>query len=138
MKEETGAALGGRHRCDGESRFTLGQRAGLVGCEQARTRHSFDPIGGIQKIFIYNAVYLITRGMLWGNLLGIGVALFQKYTGFFSLDQATYYVSVIPMELKVWHILLLNAGTLVACVLMLLLPSFIISRITPVKAIMFR
>jgi lipoprotein-releasing system permease protein len=93
--------------------------------------------GNIQRIFLYNGGYLILRGLLWGNLLGIGLALFQHYTGFFTLDQATYYVSVVPVKIDPVMILLLNAGTLVCCMIMLLLPGFMISRITPVKAIRF-
>ncbi len=91
----------------------------------------------IQKIFLYNAVYLIGKGMLWGNILGISIELIQKYIGIFKLDPTAYYISQIPINFNLLHILLLNAGTLVCCILMLIIPSFIISRITPVKAIRF-
>jgi len=92
---------------------------------------------GIQKIFLYNASYLIGKGLLYGNILGIGIALIQHYFGIFKLDQTTYYVSVIPIHLNLLSILLLNLGTLVSCLLMMILPSFIVSKITPVKAIRF-
>ncbi len=91
----------------------------------------------IQKIFLYNAVYLIGKGLFWGNILGIGVALVQQHFGLFTLDAKTYYISVIPISLSFVNILLLNVGTLVCCLLMLILPSFFVSRITPVKAIRF-
>jgi lipoprotein-releasing system permease protein len=91
----------------------------------------------IQKIFLYNAMYLVGKGLFWGNILGIGIALLQQQFGVFTLDPKTYYVSVVPVELDVMNIILLNVGTLVSCVLMLLLPSFIVSKITPVKAIRF-
>jgi lipoprotein-releasing system permease protein len=91
----------------------------------------------IQKIFLYNAVYLIGKGLLWGNVIGIGIAFFQKYFGVLKLDQATYYVSVIPISINLFSIILLNLGTLLACLLMLIIPSFIVSKITPVKAIRF-
>lgn len=91
----------------------------------------------IQKIFLYNAAYLIGKGLLWGNSIGLLLALFQQYFGVFKLDQATYYVSVIPININLFHILLLNAGTLFSCLIMLIVPSFIISKITPVKAIRF-
>jgi lipoprotein-releasing system permease protein len=91
----------------------------------------------IRKIFLYNSFYLIGKGLLWGNVLGIGLALFQQYTGFFELDQTQYYVSVIPVKLSLLNVVLLNLGTIVVCVLMLLLPSLIVARITPVKAIRF-
>ena len=93
--------------------------------------------GSIQKIFLYNAVYLIGKGMLWGNIVGIAIALVQQYFGVFKLDPSTYYISQIPINLTLMHILLLNAGTLLCCVLMLIIPSFIISKITPVKAIRY-
>lgn len=91
----------------------------------------------IQKVFLYNAAYLIGKGMLWGNIIGISIALIQHYFGIFKLDQTTYYVSVVPINFNLFHVLLLNAGTLVCCLLMLIIPSFIVSRITPVKAIRF-
>ncbi len=91
----------------------------------------------IQKVFLYNAAYLIGKGLLWGNAIGIGIAFLQQHFGLFKLDEATYYVSVIPIELNWVHIILLNILTLVCCLLMLIVPSFIVSRITPVKAIRF-
>lgn len=93
--------------------------------------------GSIQKIFLYNAAYLIGKGMLWGNLIGIAICLVQKQFGIFTLPQETYYISVVPIHLAAGPILLLNAGTLLACLLMLVVPSFIVSKITPVKAIRF-
>ena len=91
----------------------------------------------IQQVFLYNAAYLIGKGLMWGNIIGLGLAFIQKYYGIFKLDEATYYVAVIPIELNWIHLVLLNIGTLVCCLLMLLIPSFIVSRITPVKAIRF-
>lgn len=91
----------------------------------------------VQKIFMYNAIYLIGKGMFWGNILGISVALIQQHFGVFSLDAKVYYISQIPINLNILDILLLNLGTLVCCVLMLIIPSFIVSKITPVKAIRF-
>jgi len=91
----------------------------------------------IQKIFLYNAAYLIGKGLLWGNFIGLGLAFIQKQYGIFKLDEATYYVAVIPIDLNWMHILLLNIGTLLCCLLMLIVPSFIVSKITPVKAIRF-
>jgi lipoprotein-releasing system permease protein len=91
----------------------------------------------IQKIFLYNAAYLIGKGLLWGNIIGISIALIQQRFGIFKLDQKTYYVSVIPININLFHILLLNIGTLLCCLIMLIIPSFIVSKITPVKAIRF-
>jgi lipoprotein-releasing system permease protein len=91
----------------------------------------------IQKVFLYNATYLIGKGLFWGNLIGIGIAFIQKYFGLFKLDEATYYVAVIPIEINWIYIVLLNLLILVCCLLMLIVPSFMVSRITPVKAIRF-
>ncbi len=93
--------------------------------------------GSVQKIFLYNSMYLIGKGMLWGNIFGIVIALVQQYCGIFKLDEKVYYISQIPINLNFWDIVLLNAGTAICCVLMLIIPSFIISKITPVKAIRF-
>ncbi|WP_407428706.1 ABC transporter permease [Arcticibacter sp.] len=92
----------------------------------------------IQKIFLQNAAYLIGFGLLLGNVLGIGLGLFQAHTHFFKLDQASYYMSFVPVELEATDILLLNAGTLVICLLVLIIPSTLVSRISPVKAITFK
>ncbi|HLN56042.1 MAG TPA: ABC transporter permease [Bacteroidales bacterium] len=91
----------------------------------------------IRKVFLYQAAWLIGKGLFWGNLIGIGLALFQQKTGIFTLDPASYYIKTIPINLSLLHILMLNAGTMVAIIIMLLVPSQLISRITPVKAIRY-
>lgn len=93
--------------------------------------------GSVRKIFLYNAMYLIGVGLFWGNLIGIGLLLLQKYGKVFPLDPNTYYVSEAPVYLSLDYVLILNAGTFLLCLLMLLIPSFIISKISPVKAIRF-
>ena len=91
----------------------------------------------IQKIFLYQGAFLIGKGLLWGNLIGIGLCLVQKYFGIVKLDPASYYVSIVPINLKVWHIVSLNVGTMLITIAILILPSTIISRIQPSKAIKF-
>lgn len=91
----------------------------------------------IRRVFIYQAAYLISKGLFWGNLIGIGLALFQLKTSFLSLDPASYYIKTVPINLNIIHILLLNAGTMAAIILMLIVPSQLVSRITPVKAIRY-
>ncbi|MGE5421276.1 MAG: ABC transporter permease [Chloroflexota bacterium] len=91
----------------------------------------------IRKVFLYQAAWLIGKGLFWGNLVGIGLALFQQKTGIFTLDPASYYIKTIPINLSLIHIFLLNAGTMTAILIMLLVPSQLISRITPVKAIRY-
>ncbi|WP_339626909.1 FtsX-like permease family protein [uncultured Winogradskyella sp.] len=91
----------------------------------------------IRKVFLYNASYLIGLGLLWGNLIGLGLLFAQKYLKLFPLNPDTYYVSEAPVYISLDYILILNIGTFVACLLMLLIPSIIISKISPVKAIRF-
>ncbi len=91
----------------------------------------------VRKIFLYNAAYLIGKGLLWGNIIGLSIALLQHHFGILKLDQTAYYVSVIPININLWHVFLLNLGTMICCLLMLLLPSLLISKITPVKAIQY-
>jgi lipoprotein-releasing system permease protein len=91
----------------------------------------------IRRVFIYQAGYLIGKGLLWGNLIGIGIAYFQLKTGILTLDPSSYYIKTVPVNLQFSHILLLNAGTMAAIIIMLLVPSQLISRITPVKAIKY-
>lgn len=91
----------------------------------------------VRKIFLYNAMYLIGVGLFWGNVTGIGLLLIQKYGKVFKLNPDTYYVNEAPVYLNWDYILILNAGTFLLCLVMLLIPSFIIAKISPVKAIRF-
>jgi lipoprotein-releasing system permease protein len=88
-------------------------------------------------VFLYQAAWLIGKGLFWGNLIGIGLAFLQLKTGMVTLDPTSYYIKTVPVNLQLTHILLLNAGTMVAILIMLLVPSKLISRITPVKAIRY-
>ena len=92
---------------------------------------------GIRKIFLYNASYLILRGLFWGNTIGLSLLLLQSYFGIVTLDPTIYYVSEAPVYISLWHVVLLNIGTLVLCLVMLLIPSYIITKISPAKAVKF-
>jgi len=91
----------------------------------------------IRRVFLYQAAYLIGKGLFWGNLIGISLAYLQLKTGIITLDPTSYYIKTVPINLELIHILLLNAGTMAAIILMLLVPSQLITRITPVKAIKY-
>lgn len=91
----------------------------------------------IRNVFLYQASWLTIKGLFWGNVIGIGLALLQLKTGLISLDPASYYLKSVPINLDLLHIILLNIGTMIAIVLMLLIPSQLIARITPVKAIRY-
>ncbi len=91
----------------------------------------------IRKIFLYQSGFLISKGLLWGNIIGVTVCLIQYFFHFIKLDQASYFLNTVPINLKVIHILLLNIGTLILTILMLLIPSQIIANISPDKSIRF-
>lgn len=91
----------------------------------------------IRRVFLFNAAYLIGVGLFWGNLFGIGFALLQQQFGFITLPQESYYLSVVPINLNMGYILMLNAGTMAVCLVSLILPSMLVTKIKPSKAIRF-
>lgn len=91
----------------------------------------------IRKIFLYVSAFLVGKGLLWGNLVGILLCLIQKYFKVITLDPGTYYVSYVPIELNIFHIILLNVGCLSVSLLMLVGPSYLVSLIRPAKSIKF-
>lgn len=91
----------------------------------------------VRKIFLYQASYLILRGMIWGNVFGIGVALLQMQFNIFPLDPAVYYLNAVPIEINWSYLLILNAFTITVCILVLIIPSYFITRIRPTEAIKF-
>jgi lipoprotein-releasing system permease protein len=91
----------------------------------------------VRKIFLYNAFYLILRGLLLGNAIGIGVLLIQKYFGVIQLNPENYYVNQAPVYFNLGYILALNLLTVGVCFLVLLIPSYIITKISPIKAIRY-
>jgi len=91
----------------------------------------------VRKVFLYNAVYLILKGLFWGNIIGLGIAFLQQKFQFISLDPNIYYMITVPINFNFMHILWLNLGTLLICWLILIIPSIIIKKIAPVKAIRF-
>ena len=93
--------------------------------------------GLLQKIFLYCSSFIIIRGLIIGNAIGLGICFFQKYTGLIQLPEDSYYVKVAPVLIDWWMILLINAGTIGICLVFLILPSLLIMRISPIKAIRF-
>jgi lipoprotein-releasing system permease protein len=91
----------------------------------------------IRKIFLYQSGFLMVKGILWGNILGLSIALIQKNFELISLDPESYYLDTVPINLNLLHIGLLNLGTILSTLLFLLLPSAIISKVSPEKAIRF-
>ena len=89
------------------------------------------------SLFLYLSVFLTSRGMLWGNVIGIALLVTQKYFEVITLNPESYYVDVVPVNINVVHILLLNIGSLIVTTLMLVIPSYLVSKISPDKTIRF-
>lgn len=91
----------------------------------------------IRKIFLYNAGYIIIRGLIWGNAIAFLIILTDKYLHIVKLNPVNYYVKNVPYHINFTQIILLNAGTLLLCLIMLIIPTIMVSKINPVKAIKF-
>lgn len=91
----------------------------------------------VRKVFLYNAFYLIIRGLFWGNLIGIAILLVQQQFGVVQLNPENYYVNQAPVYINWGYVALLNLLTVTVCFVVLLIPSYIITKISPVKAIHF-
>lgn len=91
----------------------------------------------IRKVFLWFSVFLIGKGMLWGNAIGIAFCLLQSRFNIFKLNPETYYVDTVPVSVNLWIFLLINIGTLLASVLMLLGPSYLITKINPASSMRY-
>lgn len=91
----------------------------------------------IRKIFLYHSTFLILKGMFWGNLIGLSFCAIQYHTGLIPLDPEAYYVSFVPISFNWLYIILLNVGTLIASLLMMIGPSYLITKINPAKIIRY-
>ena len=93
--------------------------------------------GAIRNIFLYQGIYLSAVGLFWGNVIGIGACLLQAHTGIITLPEESYYMSVVPINMNVLHLLLLNLGSLFISCLMLVGPSLMVARISPLRAVRY-
>ena len=93
--------------------------------------------GSLRKVFLYLATFIVGRGLVWGNFIGVSFCLIQKYTGIIKLDPENYYLETVPIQISFWHLLILNVATILLTTLMMLGPSYLASKISPVKAIRF-
>ena len=109
------------------------ERTSLIGILKALGASNWS----VRKVFLYNALHLILKGLVLGNFIGLGLAFLQKKFALFQLDPNTYYMNTIPINFDFTYILLLNIGTIIVCYLILIIPSVIITKITPIKAIRF-
>jgi len=92
----------------------------------------------IQKIFLYQGAWVTLNGILLGNIIAILLCWLQQHYGFITLPEDAYFISKAVVRLEWWHILLVDLGTFAICFLVLMIPTLIIRRIQPARAILFR
>lgn len=92
----------------------------------------------VQKIFLFNAAHVIGKGLLWGNLIGLTLLFIQEKGKFIQLDPATYFVTAVPVYLRVWDVAGLNILVFSSCLLLLWIPSMVIGKIDPTRVLRFR
>lgn len=109
------------------------ERTNMIGMLKSMGARDFS----IRKVFLYLSAFLIGQGMLWGNIIGLAFCLLQKNFNILKLDPATYYLSAVPIELNPWYVILLNVGTLIVSLIMMIAPSYLVAKITPAKSIRF-
>lgn len=91
----------------------------------------------VRHTFLWLAMFIVGKGIIWGNILGVGICIIQHFTGIIKLDPTTYYVDTVPVELSIPLWLLINACTVVICALVLVLPSFFVSNIHPARSMRY-
>lgn len=109
------------------------ERTSMIGILKSMGANNFT----IRKVFLWFSIFLIGKGMLWGNAIGLAFYFIQHWFGLFRLDPETYYMDTVPVSFNIWLFLLLNIGTLLASVMMLLGPSYLITRIHPATSIRY-
>ena len=109
------------------------ERTNMIGILKALGQNN----NSIRKIFLYVSFFLIGKGMLWGNIIGISLCLLQSHFHIIQLDPSIYYLDAVPIDLSLFSLFLLNIGTLAASMLMMLGPSYLITKIDPAKSIRF-
>lgn len=109
------------------------ERTNMIGILKALGADNFT----IRKTFLWFSVFLIGRGMILGNIIGLAFCFLQSYFQIFKLDPTNYYMDSVPVYFNIWFLLLINAGTLLSSVLMLIGPSFIIAKINPASSMRY-
>ena len=109
------------------------ERTNMIGILKALGQNNFS----IRKVFIHVSFFLITKGMFWGNVVGLALCLLQSHFHWLKLDSATYYIDFVPVDIRWFTLLLINVGSLAISLLMMLAPSYLITKIEPAKSIRF-
>ena len=109
------------------------EKSRLIGVLKAIGATNWD----IRKIFIYNSLYIISSGLLFGNLIALSFSIAQKYFNLIKLDENIYFMSYVPIKIEFFSLISINIGTIIICYLILVIPSVVISKISPAKSIKF-
>lgn len=109
------------------------ERTNMIGMLKSMGARDFS----IRKVFLYLSAFLIGQGMMWGNIIGLTFCLLQKNFQILKLDPTTYYLASVPIDLNPLYVVFLNIATLIISLLMMLGPSYLIAKITPIKSIKF-
>ena len=109
------------------------EKSRLIGVLKAIGATNWD----IRKVFIYNSLYIISSGLLFGNLIALSFSIAQKYFNLIKLDENIYFMSYVPIKIEFLSLLSINIGTIIICYLILVIPSIVISKISPAKSIKF-
>ncbi len=109
------------------------ERTNMIGILKAMGARDFS----IRKVFLYLSAFLIGQGMIWGNVFGLLLCFIQKTFHIIKLNPSIYYLSAVPIDMNVLYLILLNLGTLIVSLLMMIGPSYLVAKITPAKSIQF-
>lgn len=109
------------------------ERTNMIGVLKALGMNNIS----LRRLFLINGGMLLLKGIVYGNAFALSIGLFQHYTGIITLDQESYYLDKVPVHLAFTDIMLVNAGVLIICLLVMIIPSWIIGRIAPIRAIRY-
>jgi hypothetical protein len=109
------------------------ERTNMIGMLKAMGARDFS----IRKVFLYLSAFLIGQGMLWGNIIGLSLCFIQDKFHIIKLNPSVYYLSAVPIDMNALYLILLNLGTLIVSLLMMIGPSYLVAKITPAKSIQF-
>ena len=109
------------------------ERTNMIGILKAVGTRDFN----IRKIFLYLSSFLILKGLFWGNIIALIICFAQKYLHIIKLNPDVYYTAYVPIDINLWNILIINVGTLIVSLLMMIGPSYLIAKISPAKSIKF-
>lgn len=109
------------------------ERTNMIGILKAMGARDFS----IRKVFLYLSAFLIGQGMLWGNIIGLSLCFIQNKFHIIKLNPSVYYLSAVPIDMNALYLILLNLGTLIVSLLMMIGPSYLVAKITPAKSIQF-